>query len=86
MLWRILRWIEEYEAEEDMKKQSSLRFLILEMSGKFIFQHELNKATYILYIYITHACNLYIFSCECRRHKRNISLQGFEESNGKERC
>lgn len=30
---RILRWIEEYEAEEDMKKQSSLRFLILEMSA-----------------------------------------------------
>ncbi|XP_059446161.1 probable sulfate transporter 3.3 [Corylus avellana] len=30
---RILRWIEEYEAEEDMKKQSCLRFLILEMSA-----------------------------------------------------
>ncbi|XP_062150138.1 probable sulfate transporter 3.3 [Alnus glutinosa] len=30
---RILRWIEEYEAEEDMKKQSSFRFFILEMSA-----------------------------------------------------
>lgn len=30
---RILRWIEEYEAEEDLKKQSSLRFVILEMSA-----------------------------------------------------
>ncbi|KAL4612573.1 hypothetical protein ACB092_08G209600 [Castanea dentata] len=30
---RILRWIEEYEAEEDSKKQSSLQFVILEMSA-----------------------------------------------------
>ncbi|XWS34495.1 hypothetical protein CRYUN_Cryun21dG0043200 [Craigia yunnanensis] len=30
---RILRWIEEYEAEEDLKKQSSLLFVILEMSA-----------------------------------------------------
>lgn len=30
---RILRWIEEYEAEEDLKKLSSLRFVILEMSA-----------------------------------------------------
>ncbi|KAH7570980.1 hypothetical protein JRO89_XS05G0233200 [Xanthoceras sorbifolium] len=30
---RVLRWIEEYEAEEDLKKQSSLRFVILEMSA-----------------------------------------------------
>ncbi|KAI9169710.1 hypothetical protein LWI28_016475 [Acer negundo] len=30
---RILRWIEEHEAEEDLKKQSSLRFVILEMSA-----------------------------------------------------
>ncbi|KAH9746365.1 putative sulfate transporter 3.3 [Citrus sinensis] len=29
---RILRWIEEYEAEENLNKQSSLRFVILEMS------------------------------------------------------
>ncbi|KAH9746366.1 putative sulfate transporter 3.3 [Citrus sinensis] len=34
---RILRWIEEYEAEENLNKQSSLRFVILEMSGMFIF-------------------------------------------------
>ncbi|XP_031286101.1 probable sulfate transporter 3.3 [Pistacia vera] len=30
---RILRWIDEYEAEEDLKKQSSLRFVILDMSA-----------------------------------------------------
>ncbi|KAH9794719.1 putative sulfate transporter 3.3 [Citrus sinensis] len=30
---RILRWIEEYEAEENLNKQSSLRFVILEMSA-----------------------------------------------------
>ncbi|EOY00982.1 hypothetical protein QUC31_014010 [Theobroma cacao] len=30
---RILRWVEDYEAEEDLKKQSSLRFVILEMSA-----------------------------------------------------
>ncbi|KAK2635395.1 hypothetical protein Ddye_030187 [Dipteronia dyeriana] len=30
---RILRWIEEHEAEEDLKKQSSLGFVILEMSA-----------------------------------------------------
>ncbi|KAE8698997.1 putative sulfate transporter 3.4 [Hibiscus syriacus] len=30
---RLLRWIEEYEAD-DQKKQSSLRFVLLEMSGK----------------------------------------------------
>ncbi|XP_050271557.1 probable sulfate transporter 3.3 [Quercus robur] len=30
---RILRWIEEFEAEEDSKKQSSLQFVILEMSA-----------------------------------------------------
>lgn len=35
---RILRWIEEYEAEEDSKKQSSLQFVILEMSGKVKFR------------------------------------------------
>lgn len=35
---RILRWIEEYEAEEDSKKQSSLQFVILEMSGKVTFR------------------------------------------------
>ncbi|KAH9794725.1 putative sulfate transporter 3.3 [Citrus sinensis] len=34
---RILRWIEEYEAEENLNKQSSLRFVILEMSGMCIF-------------------------------------------------
>ena len=33
LLQRILRWIEEYEAEEDLQKQSSLLFMILEMSG-----------------------------------------------------
>lgn len=35
---RILRWIEEYEAEEDSKKQSSLQYVILEMSGKVNFR------------------------------------------------
>ncbi|XP_030948842.1 probable sulfate transporter 3.3 isoform X2 [Quercus lobata] len=30
---RILRWIEEFEAEEDSKKQSSLQFVILDMSA-----------------------------------------------------
>ncbi|KAJ0094944.1 hypothetical protein Patl1_15411 [Pistacia atlantica] len=30
---RILRWIDEYEAEEDLKKQSGLRFVILDMSA-----------------------------------------------------
>lgn len=35
---RILRWIEEYEAEEDGKKQSSLQYVILEMSGKVNFR------------------------------------------------
>ncbi|XP_057477628.1 probable sulfate transporter 3.3 isoform X1 [Actinidia eriantha] len=30
---RILRWIEEYEAEEGTKKQSGLRFLILDLSA-----------------------------------------------------
>ncbi|KAJ4709751.1 Sulfate transporter 3.3 like [Melia azedarach] len=30
---RISRWIEEYESEEDLKKQSSLRYVILEMSA-----------------------------------------------------
>lgn len=35
---RILRWIEEYEAEEDSKNQSSLQFVILEMSGKVNFR------------------------------------------------
>ena len=35
---RILRWIEEFEAEEDSKKQSSLQFVILEMSGKVNFR------------------------------------------------
>ncbi|KAK4608715.1 hypothetical protein RGQ29_002204 [Quercus rubra] len=30
---RILRWIEEYEAKEDSKNQSSLQFVILEMSA-----------------------------------------------------
>ncbi|XP_022725855.1 probable sulfate transporter 3.3 isoform X2 [Durio zibethinus] len=30
---RMLRWIEEYEAQEDLKKPSSLRFVILEMSA-----------------------------------------------------
>lgn len=33
-----MRWIEEYEAEEDSKKQSSLQFVILEMSGKVKFR------------------------------------------------
>ncbi|KAH9794721.1 putative sulfate transporter 3.3 [Citrus sinensis] len=32
---RILRWIEEYEAEENLNKQSSLRFVILEMSDLY---------------------------------------------------
>ena len=35
---RILRWIEEFEAEEDSKKQSSLQFVILDMSGKVNFR------------------------------------------------
>ena len=35
---RILRWIEEYEAKEDSKNQSSLQFVILEMSGKLILE------------------------------------------------
>lgn len=35
---RILRWIEEYEAEEDSQKQSSLQYVILEMSGKVNFR------------------------------------------------
>ncbi|GKU98036.1 hypothetical protein SLEP1_g11092 [Rubroshorea leprosula] len=30
---RILRWIEEYESEEDLKKHSTLQFVILEMSA-----------------------------------------------------
>ncbi|XP_058184367.1 probable sulfate transporter 3.3 [Rhododendron vialii] len=29
---RILRWIEDYEAEEDTKKQQSLRFVVLDLS------------------------------------------------------
>lgn len=33
-----MRWIEEYEAEEDSKKQSSLQYVILEMSGKVNFR------------------------------------------------
>ena len=33
-----MRWIEEYEAEEDSKKQSSLQFVILEMLGKVNFR------------------------------------------------
>eukprot|EP00258_Populus_trichocarpa_P046007 XP_024462026.1 probable sulfate transporter 3.3 isoform X2 [Populus trichocarpa] len=30
---RIVRWINEYETEEDIKKQSSIRFLILDLSA-----------------------------------------------------
>lgn len=67
-----MRWIEEYEAEEDMKKQSSLRFFILEMSGKFIFQHELNKATYILYNTCMHV--IFIFSAVSTVDTSGISL------------
>lgn len=36
LLWRILRWIEEHEAEEDMEKQSSLQFVMLDLSGIYL--------------------------------------------------
>lgn len=53
LLQRFLRWIEDYEAEEDLKNQSSLRYVILEMSGKSVSNHELvgnkdeNKSAYL---------------------------------------
>lgn len=33
--FRISRWIEDYEAEEETKKPSTLRYLILDLSGKY---------------------------------------------------
>lgn len=42
LLQRILRWIEEYEAE-DHKKQSSLQFVVLEMSGKAVSTMETDQ-------------------------------------------
>ena len=37
---RILRWVEEYEAEyaeEDRKKHSTLRFVVLDLSGELLY-------------------------------------------------
>lgn len=45
---RVLRWIEELEAKDDMKKHLSIQYVILEMSGNIIHCLIVHVKVYIL--------------------------------------